>query len=134
LLVSAATTNAGAITNCTISYTNSDGTAGRTGTMASFPATAALGTFVPFQLQAGDKGVRSIESITLGTSMVTGTVHLVLYREVAKAAAPSANVNGAAPVQRGGVRIYDGSCLLPGYYASATTATNMSGWVNVEVR
>ncbi len=80
LEVSAATTNAAAITTITLNYTNQAGTAGRTGTIASFPATAAVGTFVPFRLDAGDTGIRSIEGITLGTSLVTGTVHLVVYR------------------------------------------------------
>lgn len=78
--VSTATTNAGAITNMTLNYTNSAGTAGRTGTIASFPATAAAGVFILFQLDAGDVGVRSVQGLTLGTSLVTGTVHLVAVR------------------------------------------------------
>jgi hypothetical protein len=61
ILVTTATTNAGAITNMTCSYTDSDGNAGNTATIASFPATAVIGTFVPFQLAAGDRGVRSVE-------------------------------------------------------------------------
>lgn len=82
--VSTATTNAGAITNMTMSYTNDAGTAGRTATISSFPATAAVGTFVAFGLAAGDTGVRSIQSLTLGTSLVTGVVHLVAYRPLAR--------------------------------------------------
>ena len=81
--VSTATTNAGAITNTTLTYTNSAGTAGRTGTISSFPATAVAGTFVPFSLQAGDDGVRSIQTLTLGTSYGGGTIHLVAYRVLA---------------------------------------------------
>ena len=65
ILVTTATTNGSAITNCTMSYTNQDGTAGHTATMASFPATAVVGSVVWFQLHAGDTGVRSIQSITL---------------------------------------------------------------------
>lgn len=75
-----ATTNPGAITNCTLNYTNSAGTAGRTATISSIPITVAAVTFIPFELQAGDEGVRSIEGITLGTSLVTGAIHLVAFR------------------------------------------------------
>ena len=31
-------------------------------------------------VQAGDLGVQSVQSITLGTSLVTGAVSLILYR------------------------------------------------------
>jgi hypothetical protein len=72
--VSTATTNAGAVTNTTMSYTDQDGNSGATATISSFPATAVAGTFVPFQLAAGDTGVRSIQSITLGTSYGAGAI------------------------------------------------------------
>ena len=38
--------------------------------------------------------MRSIQSITLGTSLVAGTVHLVAYRVLAEVPVPIANVNG----------------------------------------
>ena len=74
LYFSAASTLAAAGANLTVSYTNSDGTAGRTATLLAIagsqvPATPVVGTIVWFNLQAGDKGVRSIQSITLGTSL-----------------------------------------------------------------
>lgn len=81
--VSTATTNVGAITNMTLDYTNSAGTPGRVGTIASFPATAVAGFFAFFQLDVGDIGVRSVQGLTLGTSLVTGTVHLVAARFLA---------------------------------------------------
>ena len=111
--VSTATTNVSPITNTTISYTNEAGVSGRTGTMASFPATAQPGTFVPFSLQAGDLGIRSIQSVTLGTSYGGGTIHLVLYREMASLGAPIANVTASAgPIELGLPRIYDNSVLF----------------------
>ena len=79
LEVSTTGTN-GAVTTITLNYTNSAGTAGRTATMASFPATALAGTFIPFQLAAGDTGIRSIQGITLGTTLTSITMHLVVYR------------------------------------------------------
>jgi hypothetical protein len=91
LEVSTATTNGSAITNTTCSYTDSDGNAGNTGTITSFPATAVAGTFVPFSLAAGDKGVRSVQTLTKGTSYGGGAMHLVAYRVIAVIGTPTAS-------------------------------------------
>jgi len=135
LLVTTATTNAANITNCTISYTNSDGTAGRTGTMASFPLTANVGTLVFFQLQAGDRGVRSVQSVTLGTSLVTGAVSLVLMRNAASICSPLANTPSVTPASKVvGNRLYNGSCLLPVLWPVSATAVTIAGSVDIEER
>lgn len=131
--VSTATTNAGAVTNLTASYTNSAGTAGRTATMSSFPATANAGTFVEFQLQAGDVGVRSVESVTLGTSLVSGTIHLVLFRQLATAGCAIANQYGGVDAVSGGfVRMYNNTVPFVIWNATITTAiTIVAGDVTV---
>lgn len=132
LYVTTATTNASAVTNTTLSYTNSEGTSGRTATMASFPATAVLGTWVPFQLQAGDRGIRSIQSITLGTSYVTGAVSLVLFNLKMRLPVQTANVGTIPwPPQSPGVRLYNGTCLWTGLQSTGTTATTLNGsfWI-----
>lgn len=123
LLVTVATTNAGAITNTTMSYTNSEGVAGRTATMASFPATGVLGTFVPFQLAAGDDGIRSIQSITLGTSYGTGTVNLVVLKPLLRVAATVVNLGNTVTLAPPGIRLWPGTCLWLGYMSTATTLT-----------
>lgn len=127
LLVTTATTNAGAITNMTLSYTNSDGVAGRTATVASFPATAVIGTFVIFQLQAGDKGVRSIQSVTLGTSLVAGAVSLICFNPLASASIPLANSGSLAYSKKLDLLLNNGHCLLPFWLASGTGATTING-------
>lgn len=132
LLVTTATTNASAIATITISYTNSDGVAGRTGTISSFPATAVIGTIVPFNLQSGDYGIRSIESITLGTTLAAGAVSLVLYRMLAMQTVPLANSAGNIAPQ--GTRIYDNTFGSPVILASATTATNLISQISLEMR
>lgn len=110
LEVSTATTNAGAITNTTMSYTNDAGTAGRTATIPSFPATGVAGTFVPFQLAAGDTGVRSIQSLTKGTSYAGGTMHLVAYRPIMMLPFTVTNIGAAVDgVSAGLPRMYDSS-------------------------
>lgn len=138
LYVTTATTNAGAVTNATLSYTNQAGTGGQTATMSSFPATAVAGAFIPFQLASGDRGIRNIASVTLGTSLVTGAVSLVLYRPLPVTPAPLANVGGGllslANAGPPGIKLRDGTCLVNGYLASATTATNAIGQVTLMVR
>lgn len=95
LEVSATTGNGSPVTNTTVSYTNSAGTSGHTATLPSFPTGAVTGTFLPFNLAAGDQGVQSIQSITLGTSYVSGTVNLVAYRTLGWVPTPLANTVGA---------------------------------------
>jgi hypothetical protein len=89
---SSATGNVGAITNTTCAYTNDAGSAGKTATLPSYPATAVAGTFVPFNLAAGDSGCRSVQSVTLGTSYVSGAIHLVAARFIARIPLPTASV------------------------------------------
>lgn len=131
ILVTAATTNAAAITNTTMSYTNSDGVAGRTATMASFPATAVIGTVVWFQLQAGDKGVQSVQSVTLGTSYAGGSISLILAVPIISQAVLTANVGTTYQYSDPGVRIYNGACLLNFGYMPAATATTITGTIQV---
>ena len=130
LEVSTATTNAGAITNMTMSYTNQAGVAGRTATMSSFPATAVAGTFAPFILQAGDTGVRSIQSLTLGTSLAAGTVHLVAFRIITSLNVAVPNVGGFLDAVSSGMpRMYDNSVPFIVLLPTATTAVNICGQV-----
>lgn len=78
---SAGSTNA-PITNTTLNYTNSAGTAGRTATLVA-PAALNASSLLMFRLQDGDTGIRSVQGITLGTSYATGTMHLVAVRPIA---------------------------------------------------
>lgn len=130
LYITTATTNAGVINNTTFSYTNSDGTAGRVGTLSPFPATAVAGTFVPFQLQAGDQGVRSIQSVTLGTTYGGGALSVVMYRTLYSIPNTIINVGGtgsAYTTEPTGIKIFNGTAFWWVYRASTTTATSISG-------
>lgn len=136
--VSTATTNGSAITNMTITYTNQAGTGSKTGTIPStrpgggFPATAAAGSFIPFDLAAGDTGVRSIQALTKGTSLVTGTVHLVQYRVLAEVNLPTANVGQLVDfITGGGPRLYDSTVPFLVWIPTATTAVTLTGSMTV---
>lgn len=132
LLFVAASTLAAVGANLTVSYTNSDGVAGRTATLSAIvgsqvPATPVIGTIVWFNLQAGDRGVRSIQSITLGTSMLTGTISLMITRDIATIGTTIPNVNAQKIIGMPGIRLYNGTCLLHSVLTSATTATFFAG-------
>lgn len=64
----------------TISYTNQDGVAGRSGTI-SIPATALASEFIgPMTLQADDTGVLSVQTVTLsGSTGTAGDFGVTLY-------------------------------------------------------
>lgn len=133
-----ATTNAAAVNVTAISYTNSDGTAGMIGSMggtagvapAIFPATAVVGTFVPFSLAPGDKGVRSVQSVTLGSTYTAGSILMVAYREIARVPITSANIEGAVDVLTAGMpRMYSGTTPFLLWIPTATNAPQIQGQV-----
>jgi hypothetical protein len=137
LLVTTANTNAAVVTNTTVSYTNSDGTAGRTATLSAIvgsqiPATPVIGTLIWFNLAAGDKGVRSIQSITLGTSLGAGAVSLMVTRDIATIGTTIPNVTAQKIIGTPGIRLYNGTCMLHCILSSATTATFFSGELTIQ--
>ena len=137
LMFTAAATNAAAIANSTVSYTNSAGTSGRTATLSAIagsqiPATPVIGTMIWFNLQAGDKGVRSIQSITLATSLVTGSISLFIARDLANIGTSLVNVQFTRKMSDPGVRLYNGTCMLHCILASAVTATFFNGEVVIQ--
>jgi hypothetical protein len=132
LLITAASTLAAAGANLTVSYTNSKGVAGRTATLSAIagsqvPATPVIGTIVWFQLAAGDTGVQSIQSITLGTSMLTGSISLMICRDICTIGTQVVNVSTPKIIGAPGIKLFNGTCMLHNILCSATTATFFSG-------
>ena len=136
ILCTAAVGLAAAASNATVSYTNSAGTSGRTATLTGIvgsqaPATPVIGTIIWFNLAAGDKGVQSIQSITLGTSWVSGSISLMICRDIATIGTTIPNVSAQKVIGTPGIRLYNGTCLLHCVLASATTATFFSGELTI---
>jgi hypothetical protein len=113
----------------TIGYTNSDGTAGRTATNIRATANSpAVGALHFIGLQAGDVGVRSVQSLTLSASWVSGTMNLVAFRVIAELPLPIANTAAAVDVLTSGTpRLYNGVVPWLVFNPSTTTASNISG-------
>jgi len=135
LYVSTTTGQAGAVTNITASYTNQDGTAGRTATMPSFPANAQAGSLIYFNLAAGDTGCRSVESVTIGTTLTSGAIHLVLVRPIVAGPVLLANTGYCTSISDyKAVKVFPNSFLVPWVIPTGTAATTISGVANfVEV-
>lgn len=127
VLVNTVTGNAGAITNTTMTYVNSAGVPGRVATIASFPATAVAGSLLLFRLAAGDDGVRTITSFNAGTTMVSGSISLLLFRVLAAYGVNVVNQGGAAMLGAPGVAVYPGATLVPLVWPTSTTAINILG-------
>jgi hypothetical protein len=105
----------GAVTNTTATYTNQGGVANRTATL-SWPATAAAGTFVEFNLQAGDTGVRSVQSLTL-----------VAYRRIFALELPDLSGRSEDALTSGYPRFFDDSVLFFLWHPTATTSVTICG-------
>lgn len=113
----------------TVAYTNQDGTGSRSATNSFAAASgAAACSFFPIGLQAGDTGVRSVQSVTLNASWVSGTMNLVAYRVLATVPLSGTYVpNGVDSLTGGFSRIYDGAVPFLIFIPSTTTNSNLSG-------
>lgn len=142
LLTTTANTNAGVITNTTANYTDSDGNTGNVATFAALvgwqaPATPVIGTWLPFALAAGDRGIRAITNasgggITLGTSYGAGALSAVLYRTLITL--PNNVAYSPAPVvlPAPGIRVYPNSCIWFILRGTATAATVAGSYTILE--
>lgn len=111
-------------TTITVGYTNQDGTAGR-----STVVTATLSGYITrrieiLQLQAGDKGVQKIDSLTVGgTVATTGSVNVLLVRRLADVDIRVAN---AADFQAwdmvGAPQVFEDSCVFHAAIVDSTAS------------
>lgn len=131
--------------NISLSYTNSAGTAGRA-TPATLPigntaaavtsivysgtGTGKYGPFIP--LAAGNAGIRSVQSINLSASYVSGVLNLVLCKPIMTLPITTLGVTAERDLVNQFAsmpRIYDGACLNWLMLAGAATpvAAPLSG-------
>jgi hypothetical protein len=133
----AASTNAAVINNSTANYENSDGVGNHNATLFNqvgymFPATPVIGTFTRFNLAAGDRGIKTLGNITLGTSLVTGSITAVLYRPLASVGITTANTP-VVFVPQTSVRLYNGSCLTWIFVGGTGTTAPAIGDATIQV-
>lgn len=115
----------------TVSYTNSAGTSSRTGTnIQSTNASAAIGATYFIGLQAGDYGVRSIQSVTLSATWTSGTMNMVAFRPLAALELTAALVPNAIDLLSSGMpKLHNGTVPWLVFIPNTTSATIVQGQV-----
>lgn len=115
----------------TVSYTNQDGTAGQSATTTNVAA-SAVGQMFPFALAAGDTGVRSVQSATIGSTMTAGNWGLTLLRRLAEIPIGLVGVGNTYDVfALGMARIYDSASLAMMVMATGTTFGPVTGSIEI---
>ncbi len=124
--------------NLSISYTNQAGVAGRVMPVTvSAVATAvqshivhsdpSAGKYFPFlPLQAGDTGIRSIQTVTLSATMTSGSLAIVLCKPITSLPLTTAGVMAERNLMTqlpSLPRIYDGANLNMLFFTAAATVT-----------
>jgi hypothetical protein len=115
----------------TLKYTNQAGTADKTATnIIATVASSIAGTFYPIGLAAGDTGIQKAQSLRLSATWTSGTIHVVLYRVLARLELTAANVpNAIDAITSGFPRLYDNTVPFLIFIPSTTTTSNISGQV-----
>lgn len=137
ILALSALGNAAAVANTTITYRDSENNAGNTGTFSALvgwqsPATPVIGTWMPFQLAAGDRGIREITSFNTGTTFTSGTFALVLFRPLITITNTVANAAGIINLPAPGIRIHPNSCIMAISVGSASASTLAGSYTIME--
>ncbi len=113
----------------TLKYTDSDGVVDKTATnIMSTVAASIAGSFYPIGLAAGGNGIRIPQSLTLNATWTSGTIHVVLYRVIARLPLTAAGVpNAINPLTGGMTRMHDNTVPFLVFVPSTTTSVNIMG-------
>jgi hypothetical protein len=111
-------------TTISVNYTNEAGVTGRTTGPTVSLASQPVRRLFAMPLQAGDKGVQKIESVTVGGVVATtGTFNVIVARKLAEFDIRVAN---GADIQSwdvtGSPEIYADSCIWPVVYTDGTSS------------
>ena len=119
--------------NVTISYTNSAGVAGRTTPAIAMQVTPVAGQMLPIPLQAGDTGIRSVQSVTLSASTATaGNFGITLVKRIAEIPITVAGTGVVLdPFALGFPQIENNACLSMMVVTSTTSTGFVTGTINI---
>ncbi len=112
----------------TLKYTNSSGTQNQTATnTVATVASSIAGTFHTIGLAAGDVGIQKAQSLTLSATWTSGTIHVVLYRVLARMELGPQIPNAMDLLTAGFTRMYDNTVPFLVFIPNTTTTSNISG-------
>lgn len=114
-----------------LGYTNQDNTAGRSSNTvtASLASTVAGATYI-FALQAGDTGIRSIQTYQQTATWTSGTAHLILFRVLLTVPVYSPVRRYMGDITENGLtRIYDNSVPFGLFFSSGSSMANLAATI-----
>ena len=116
------------------SYTNQAGTTARVGATVTPPAAVMnVNSIIWMPIEAGDAGVRSVETLNVATAATSATVNVVLCKPLAYLPLPANTwVERDLVLQLTALpRLFDGHTLGLAYQATTTTTPTIWGQVRV---
>lgn len=124
ILIELTTTVSATATTVTVGYTNESGTGSRTTASSGSLTTLATPRVVPLGLQAGDKGVQKIDSVTVGGTVASaGAFNVILARRLA---ALDVRLPNAMDIQGwdviGAPQVFASTCLWPTMIMDSTAS------------
>lgn len=112
----------------TLGYTNQAGTAGRSAANVDAVAgSAGVGTFHRFGLQAGDTGVKSVQTFTQSATRTSGQQILVAYRVLAQLELNNQIGNSIDALTGGMPQIPNGAVPFLLFIPGSTTQSSLMG-------
>lgn len=112
----------------TLAYTDQDGNTAQSAVSGVLATAMAVGRTGPFQLAAGDTGVRSIQTWTADATFTSGTIGLVIRRLLAIAPIMGGNMDALSDVLRSGlVAIPANACLELVVYGGSSAGIQVQG-------
>jgi hypothetical protein len=116
----------------TMGYTNSAGDAGRSIIGPVIVTAMTVGSFVIMPLQAGDTGVKSIQTWQQSATQLTGLYSLVAFRILARIGLSVANIDLASDAITGGFpRLFDNTVPFLLWLPTTTTAPTILAQMTV---
>lgn len=105
-----------------LSYTNPAGSSGRTTGTMGYVAASVTGSMYNFPLQAGDTGIKTVQSLTTSVSMTSGTARVIIARRIAELPC-RANIGfNYDAYDLGMPRVYDSASMLVSIVPTSTSS------------
>jgi hypothetical protein len=121
LWIETVTAFAGGNLAITVTYTNQDGTAGKSTGSIALGTAPTLGRMIQLPLAAGDSGIQKIESVTL-TGSTSGSLNLLVLRPLWHGRVGGGNLGGIdGPDQTDLPILFDSSALIVQMNSDGTT-------------
>lgn len=112
----------------TLKYTDQSGNQDATATqIITTIGSSIAGTFYPIGLASGDTGIQKAQSLTLSATWTSGTIHVVLYRVLARLDLQAQIPNAIDLLTGAFARMYDNTVPFLIFIPNTTTTSRVTG-------